>query len=59
MRPALGDEVSEQQWRHIMELLKVRGTEIDLAYTFRAATDLGVADLLERALRKSALRADP
>lgn len=55
----LGDEVSEQQWRDIIGLLKVRGAEIDLAYTFRAATDLGVADLLERALRQAALRSAP
>lgn len=46
----LGDEVSEQQWRDILGLLKVRGADLDLEYVRRAAADLAVADLLERAL---------
>lgn len=47
----LGDEVSEQQWRDIAGLLKVRGAELDLDYTRRAAEELGVVDLLDRALQ--------
>lgn len=46
----LGDEASEQQWRDILGLLKFRGAELDLDYTRSAAAELGVADLLERAL---------
>ena len=48
----LGDEVSEQQWRDVTGLLKVRGAGLDLEYARRAATELGVADLLERVLRQ-------
>jgi hypothetical protein len=46
----LGDEVSEQQWRDIVGLLKVRGDELDLHYLRRFSADLGVLDLLEQAL---------
>ncbi|HWB08111.1 MAG TPA: hypothetical protein VG826_02615 [Pirellulales bacterium] len=46
----LRDEVSDQQWRDIVTLLKVRASEIDLDYTRRAAVALGVEDLLDRAL---------
>lgn len=46
----LGDEVSEQQWRDIIGLLKVRGDDLDLNYTRRFAGELRVADLLDRAL---------
>jgi hypothetical protein len=46
----LGDEVSEQQWRDIIGLLKVRAIALDIEYTRRSATELGVADLLDRAL---------
>jgi hypothetical protein len=45
----LGDEVSQQQWRDVLGLLKIRGADIDLDYTRRAAEELGVGDLLERA----------
>lgn len=49
----LGDEISEQQWRDVMGLLKVQGENIDLEYLRRAAGELGVVDLLERALEQA------
>lgn len=45
----LGNEISEQQWRDVIGLLKVRGADLDLDYTRGAAADLGVADLFDRA----------
>lgn len=45
----LGDEVSEQQWRDLMTVLKVQGSRIDRAYMEKWAAELGVADLLARA----------
>jgi hypothetical protein len=46
----LGEEVSEQQWRDIIGLLKVRGDQLDLRYMQRFASELAVAGLLDRAL---------
>jgi hypothetical protein len=46
----LGEEVSQQQWRDVQGLLRIQGSGLDLGYTRRAAEQLGVADLVERAL---------
>ena len=46
----LGGEVSEQQWRDVLGILAVQGGRLDLAYLRRWAAELGVADLLARAL---------
>ena len=46
----LGGEVSERQWSDALGVLKVQQHALDLAYLRRWATDLGVADLLERAI---------
>lgn len=45
-----GGEVSERQWTDILGMLKVKGREIDHAYLRHWAAELGLADLLERAL---------
>jgi hypothetical protein len=45
----LGDEVSERQWRDVVGVLK-RQTALDRAYLERWSVELGVADLLQRAL---------
>jgi hypothetical protein len=45
----LGDEVSENQWRDVVGVLKVEQRNLDRAYLAKWAADLGVADLLERA----------
>lgn len=45
----LGDEVSETQWRDVVNVLHVQGNSLEQSYLDRWATELGVADLLERA----------
>ena len=46
----MGGEVSDRQWNDILGVLKVQGTNLDMAYLHRWATALQVMDLLERAL---------
>jgi len=46
----LGGEVSDRQWRDVLGVLRVQGDRLDLSYLRRWATELGIADLLERAL---------
>jgi hypothetical protein len=46
----LGNEVSDRQWQDILGVLKAQSGSLDLAYLRRWAAELGVADLLERAL---------
>lgn len=47
----LGDEVSDRQWRDALGVLKVQGGDLDLDYLRSMADRMGVAALLERALR--------
>lgn len=49
----MGNETSERQWRDILGILKTRAGDLDLEYLKKWATDLNVADLLERALKQS------
>jgi hypothetical protein len=46
----LGNEASERQWSDVLGVLKVQAGALDLAYLRYWAADLGVSDLLERAL---------
>jgi hypothetical protein len=46
----MGGEVSDRQWNDILGVLKVQGTNLDMAYLHRWAAALQVTDLLERAL---------
>lgn len=46
----LGDEVSERQWRDVLGVLKTQDERLDLVYLRQWASQLNVADLLERAL---------
>lgn len=48
----LGGEVSERQWRDILGVLKTQGATLNLEYLRHWAQDLGVADLMERALEE-------
>jgi len=48
-----GGEVSDRQWGDVQNVLKVQGEVLDLQYLHRWATELGVPDLLERALGES------
>jgi len=49
-----GNEVSEQQWRDVVTVLKVQHDRLDLDYMRDSATELGVSDLLEEALAEAA-----
>lgn len=45
-----GREVSDRQWADILGVLQVQEGHLDLGYLRAWATNIGVADLLERAL---------
>jgi hypothetical protein len=49
----LGGETSERQWSDVLGVLKVQGNRLDLAYLQRWAIELGVVDLLQKALTES------
>ena len=45
-----GGEVSERQWTDVMGVLRATGSALELPYLHQGAVELGVADLLDRAL---------
>ncbi|MDR3676881.1 MAG: hypothetical protein P4N24_15425 [Acidobacteriota bacterium] len=47
-----GGEVSENQWRDVVGILKVQAGSLDLAYLQQWARELQVGDLLEKALKE-------
>jgi hypothetical protein len=49
----LGGEVSDRQWQDILGILKVQADRLDLDYLQKWAVELGVADLLQRAMKES------
>lgn len=53
----LGDHISERQWSDAMGVLAVRGKQLDLGYMHELANEMGVGDLLDRALREAGLGA--
>lgn len=48
-----GGEVSERQWSDLQGVMELRNCDLDIDYLRRWAPALGVADLLERALREA------
>ncbi len=46
----MGSEVSERQWRDVVGVLRVQGERLDREYLRRWAAELGVSDLLDRAM---------
>lgn len=48
-----GNEVSDRQWSDVLNVLSVKRATLDLEYLRRWCGELGLADLLERALRQS------
>ena len=51
-----GGEVSENQWKDVLGILKVQADSLDLNYLRQWAGELRVEDLLEKALQSSAPR---
>jgi hypothetical protein len=51
-----GGEVSERQWGDVLGVLKVMASKVDLEYMRRHAAEIGVLDLLERAVTESSSR---
>jgi hypothetical protein len=49
----MGGSVSDRQWRDVLGVLKVQGNRLDGAYLKRTADELGLADLLDRALSEA------
>jgi hypothetical protein len=47
------DEISERQWLDVLGVLRVQGDALDRDYLSRWAEDLGLSDLLERALKET------
>ena len=50
----LGGETSERQWLDILGVMKVQADQLDREYLKRWAPELGVSDLLQRALSEAA-----
>lgn len=49
----MGGEVSDRQWRDILGVIKVQEGRLDMDYLQKWAVELGVVDLLQRALKES------
>jgi hypothetical protein len=49
----MGGEISDRQWRDIAGLIAVSGPRLDLAHLHTWAAEMGIADLLARALADS------
>jgi hypothetical protein len=49
----VGNEISERQWRDVLGVLQVQGDALDRAYLQHWAHELGLDDLLARALREA------
>jgi hypothetical protein len=50
-----GGEVSDRQWRDVLGVLKTRGDRLERDYLAEWSVELGVADLLRRALLEAGL----
>jgi len=50
-----GGEVSERQWRDVQGVLRLQASRLDRAYLRRWAPELGIDDLLQRALNEAGL----
>jgi hypothetical protein len=48
-----GGQISENQWRDVLGMLRQQAGRLDLVYLRKWAGELGLADLLERACREA------
>jgi arginine deiminase len=53
----MGGETSERQWLDVQGVLRVQADALDFAYMRKWAPEIGVADLLERAIAEAGLAA--
>jgi hypothetical protein len=44
-----GGEISERQWKDVLGVLKVQGSQLDMAYLSKWAKELNISDLLKKA----------
>jgi hypothetical protein len=51
-----GGEVSENQWRDVLGMLRQQAERLDVGYLRMWAGELGVADLLDRACREAGVQ---
>lgn len=51
----MGGGVSERQWADVLGVLKLQGDALDHAHLVYWAKELGISDLLERALAEAGL----
>lgn len=51
----LGDHISDRQWSDAMSVLKIKNRKLDQDYMRELATEMGVEDLLVRALKEAGL----
>lgn len=51
----LGGEISETQWRDVVNILKAQARRLEFVYLRRWAKELGVSELLERAIRQAGI----
>lgn len=50
-----GGEISDQQWRDVLGVMKVQGDDLDLSYLDKWARRLGLQELLAQALSEAGL----
>ncbi len=46
----MGGEISDRQWRDILGVIKIQGGKLDIDYLKEWSAELGVSDLLQKAL---------
>lgn len=50
-----GEEVSDRQWNDVQGVLKVQGDQLDMVYLNHWAKELGISELLEKAINEAGI----